>query len=147
MDPDVSIIELISRNFLQIPAQHNLTATFLAEGAFNKVYTLATSDGDGVESQLPYVFRVALPVEPFYKTASEAGTISYIRAHTFAPVPRVIARSSTSDNELSFEWILMEKIPGVSLESVWRGMDMEAKERETRVIAQCVKQVPRSVLL
>ena len=141
MDPDVSIIELISRNFLQIPAQHNLTATFLAEGAFNKVYTLATSDGDGVESQLPYVFRVALPVEPFYKTASEVATLCYIREHTFAPVPRVIAHSSTTDNELGFEWILMDKILGVSLKSLWRGMDMETKERETRVIAQYVKQL------
>ena len=141
MDPDVSIIESLSRNHLQIPAEHNLTATFLAQGAFNKVYTIITSDSGGVESQLPYVFRVTIPVEPFYKTASEVATLSYIRGHTFVPVPRVITHSSTADNELGFEWIIMERIPGVSLKSLWRGMDMETKERETRVLAQYVKQL------
>ena len=70
-------------------------------------------------SQLPYVFRVTLPVEPFYKTASEMVTLSYIRKHTSVPVPRIIACSSTADNELGFEWSLMDKIPDVSLKGVW----------------------------
>ena len=60
----MSIIEFLSRNHLQIPAEHDLTATFLARGAFNRDYTIATSDRDGVASQLPYVFRVTLPAEP-----------------------------------------------------------------------------------
>jgi aminoglycoside phosphotransferase len=141
VDPDISIIKFLSRNHLQIPAEHHLNVTFLAEGAFNKLYTIATSNGGDVESRLPYVFRVTLPVEPFYKTASEVATISYIREHTSIPVPRIIAYSSTADNELGFEWILMEKIPGVSLKSMWRGMDMETKEKETRVVAQYAKQL------
>ena len=37
VDPDVSIIESLSRNHLMIPSDHNLAATFLAQGAFNKV--------------------------------------------------------------------------------------------------------------
>ena len=80
MNPDASIIESFSRNLVRIPAEHNLTATFLAQGAFNKVYTIATSGGDGVESQLPYVFRVTLPVEPFYKTAGEVAILLYSRS-------------------------------------------------------------------
>ena len=114
---------------------------FLAEGAFNKVYTIVTSDDAGVESQLPYVFRTTLPVEPFYKTASEVATLSYIREHTSVPVPRVIAHSSTADNELGFEWILMDRIPGVSLKNLWREMDMKTKERVTRAVARYVKQL------
>ena len=140
-DPDISIIESLSRNHLQIPVENTITARFFAQGAFNKVYTIATSNGGRVEFQLPYVFRVTIPVEPFYKTASEVATLSYIQEHTLAPVPRVIAYSSTTDNELGFEWILMEKIPGVSLKSVWREMDLETKERETRAVAQYVKQL------
>lgn len=141
VDPDTSIIESLSRNHQIIPAEHHLNVTFLAEGAFNKVYTIVTSDSGGVESQLPYVFRATLPVEPFYKTASEVATLSYIREHTSVPVPRIIAHSSTADNELGFEWILMEKIPGVSLKSIWGEMDMETKEREARVVARYVKQL------
>jgi aminoglycoside phosphotransferase (APT) family kinase protein len=141
MDPDISAIESLSRTHLQISGERHINVTFLAEGAFNKLYTIATSNGGGVESQLPYVFRVALPVEPFYKTASEVATISYIREHTSVPIPHIIAYDSTADNELGFEWILMEKIPGVSLKTVWREMDMETKKRETRVVAQYVRQL------
>ena len=113
MDPDTSIIESLFRSRLQIPAKHNLIVTLLAQGAFNKVYTLITSDGDGLESQLPCVFHITLPVEPFYKTVSEVAMLSYIREHTSVPVPHIIAHNSTADNKLGFEWILMEKIPGV----------------------------------
>ena len=118
--PDIHIIKLLSRHHLQIPAWVHLSITFLARGAFNKLYAISTS----------YVFRVTLPVEPFYKTASEVATLSYIREHTSVPVPRVIAHSSTANNELGFEWILMERIPGVPLKNVWPEMDMETKVRE-----------------
>ena len=114
----MSIIESLTRNHLQIPNRHHLTARLLAKGAFNKVHTIVTSDIGGVESRLPYVFRVALPVELFYKTASEVATLSYIRELTSIPVPRIIAHSSTAENELGFELVLMEKVPGVSLGSV-----------------------------
>ena len=140
MDPDISAIESLSRNHLQIPTEHTLTATLLAQGAFNKVYILITSDRDGLESQLPCVFRFTLPVEPFYKTASEVATLSYIREHTSVPVPHVIAYNSTADDEFGFEWILMERIPGVSLKSVWGEMDTEAKEKQTQAVARYVQQ-------
>ena len=141
VDPDISILESLSRTHLRIPPECHINIAFLAEGAFNKLYTIATSNCGDIESQLPYVFRVTLPVEPSYKTASEVATLSYIREHTSVPVPRIIAHSPTADNELGFEWILMEKIPGVSLKTVWREMDMEAKERVTRVVAQFAKQL------
>jgi len=141
VDPDISIIESLSRRHLQIPTEQHLNVTFLAEGAFNKLYAISTSDGSAVECQLPHLFRVTLPVEPFYKTAGEVATLSYIREHTSVPVPQVIAHNPTADNELGFEWILMERIPGVSMKSLWREMDMETKDRETRVVARYVKQL------
>ena len=76
-----------------------------------------------------------------YKTTGEVATLSYIREHTFTPVPRVITYSSTADNKLGFEWILMEKIPGFPLKSVWHEMDMETKRRETAVVARYIKQL------
>jgi len=141
VDPDISVIESLSRNCLKILIERRLNVIFLAEGAFNKLYTISISSDGGVESRLPYVFRVTLPVEPFYKTASEVATLSYVREHTSLPVPRIIAYNSTTENELGFEWILMEKIPGVSLKSVWHKMGMEVKERETRLVARYVQQL------
>lgn len=95
--------------------------TFLAREAFGKLYTISTSDGGDVGSQLPYVLRLTrAPGPPRGKTAIEVAT----------PTPRVITHSSTADNELGFEWIPMEKVPGIPLKSVWRKMDM-ATESET----------------
>ena len=139
--PDIAVIETLSRRHLQLPADRRLTVTFFSEGAFNKLYSVSLSDrGDGLGSP-QYIFRATSPVEPFYKTASEVATLSYIREHTSVPVPRVIASSSTAENELGCEWILMERVAGVALADVWSNMDLEAKSRETRVIAGFLRQL------
>ena len=59
--------------------------------------------------------RVSLPVEPFFKTESEAATLSYIRTHTSIPVPEVIEWDSSADNPLGFEWVLVDKVEGVCM--------------------------------
>lgn len=59
-----------------------------------------------------YIFRVVLPVDPFYKTESEVATLAYPRKHTNIPVPRVISWSSSADSVLGYEWVLLEKIDG-----------------------------------
>jgi aminoglycoside phosphotransferase (APT) family kinase protein len=133
--PDLSIIESLSRRYLSSIAPV-LAVEFLGEGAFNKLYTIATPD------RKAYVFRVSLPVEPFYKTVSEVATLAYIRQYTSIPVPEVIAYSATVDNELGFEWILMEKVPGVSLRDVWSsGMGEAAKEEVVKTVARYVSEM------
>ena len=72
------------------------------------LYTVSVSDsGDGLDSS-KYIFRLASPVEPFYKTASEVATLSYIREHTSIPMPRVIAYSSTAKNA----WLRVDSYGG-----------------------------------
>ena len=85
--------------------------------------------------------RVALPVDPYFKTESEVATIEYIRRHTSIPVPQVVAYSSSPCNELGFEWILMEKISGVPLEKVWDEMNFDAKMDFTVAFAPHMKQL------
>lgn len=99
------------------------------------------SDDDGNLGPPRYIFRATSPVEPFYKTASEVATLSYIREHTSVPVPCVIAYSPTAENELGCEWILMERVPGVALAGVWSDIDLETKGRETKLIAGFVRQL------
>jgi hypothetical protein len=119
---------------------------FLAEGAFNKLYTITqTSKADGDQPNA-YIFRVSLPVEPFYKTASEVATLSFLRRQTSVPVPKVIAHCSTVENELRFEWILMEKIPGVSLRSLWSDMSLEAKTKIVRQVGWYVGELREKCL-
>lgn len=113
-EPDVSIISSIARHHLRIPEASLVSATFLGQGAFNKVYVITSSS-----LTQSYIFRVTLPVDPFYKTASEVATLSYIRNHTSIPVADVIAYSASADSQLGFEWILMERVPGVCMQDVW----------------------------
>ena len=135
------MIETLSRSHLQLPADRHLTVTFFSEGAFNKLYAVSVSDSSDRLGAPQYIFRATSPVEPFYKTASEVATLSYIQEHTSIPVPRVIASSSTTENELGCEWILMERVPGVALTDVWSDMDLETKSRETEVIAGFLRQL------
>ena len=139
--PDIATIETLSRRHLRLPTDCHLAVTFFSEGAFNKLYTIAVSDSNGNLDYPRYIFRATSPVEPFYKTASEVATLSYIREHTTVPVPCVIAYSSTVENELGCEWILMEKVPGVALAKIWSDIDLETKGRETKSIAGFVRQL------
>ncbi|RPA96361.1 hypothetical protein L873DRAFT_1694551 [Choiromyces venosus 120613-1] len=146
-NPQIPIIESICRRHLypKTPLPISLTITYLAEGAFNKLYTVSVSTDSSDSPELKvYVFRVSLPVEPFYKTTSEVATLAYIRCYTMIPVPEVIAYSATAENELGFEWILMEKVHGVPLREVWPRMAIRAKEEITKEVASCVLQMRAS---
>ena len=140
--PDISDIETISRHHLfpdtDSSSAEELTVTFLAEGSFNKTYTVDTKTKLLVKS---YVFRVSLPVEPGDKVRNEVATLDYVKRHTKIPVPTVIAYDSSSNNVLGFEWILMEKIPGSPLSDIWSILSYISKKAITREIASYVLQL------
>ena len=139
--PDVTAIESVARKHLQLSASDQISATFFAEGAFNKLFAITVSNSGSTLGTLEYIFRATSPVEPFFKTAGEVATLSYLQEHTSIPVPRIIAHSTTSDNEVGCEWTLMEKIPGVSLAGVWSDIDLETKSKVTRTIVGYVRQL------
>ena len=88
--------------------------------------------------------RVALPVYPYFKTASEVATLSYLADHTSIPVPRVLAHSSCASNDaLGFEWILMTRLEGVPLRSLWSTPSLPWRGRVelTKTIAGYIDQM------
>ncbi|QMW46778.1 hypothetical protein G4B11_010233 [Aspergillus flavus] len=120
--PDISVIRFLAMKHL--PGSYDtMDVAFFAEGSFNKLYCVSSP-------HLPqdYLIRVALPVDPFFNRESEVATLAYIRKYTSIPVPKVLAFCSSSESELGFEWILMEKIGGVPLSDIWDEMPVEAKE-------------------
>ena len=96
-EPDTSAIEKIVRHELDIPDTVSCTITFLAEGAFNKVYDVQYG------SNKHYIMRVAAPVQPQLKTWSEVATIEYVGQNTDIPVPSILKFNPSHDNELGFE--------------------------------------------
>ena len=63
------------------------------------------------------------------RLSSEVATMQYVRAHTSVPVPRIIHHSVEVDSGgVGSPYIIMTKVDGVALSSIWD--DMEESKRE-----------------
>lgn len=87
----------------------------LAEGGFNKVFLLRSKNGRELIARIPT--PIAGP--PHYTTASEVATMDFLRTVLGLPVPEVLAYSTSPDNPVGAEYILMERVEGESLSSRW----------------------------
>ncbi|KFY43429.1 hypothetical protein V494_01999 [Pseudogymnoascus sp. VKM F-4513 (FW-928)] len=86
----------------------------LAEGGFNRIFLLTMDDGFEVIVKIPY----HLTVPKHFTTESEVATLDFLQSKGI-PVPCVYAWSSTNDNAVGTEYIIMEKAPGQPLEDRW----------------------------
>ena len=113
----------------------NISIDFLADGGFNRVYTIQTEAKS-------YVFRVALPVDPYYKVESEVATAELVRHFTSIPVPTIYAYDSSSQNLLGLEWILMDRVTsGKGLHYSWETMKYDSKVRLAETAAEWSAQL------
>lgn len=140
-EPDVEVVRSLAKRHLvaELPTTIDdglLEVSFFAEGGFNKLYQISYTG-----RHKSYLLRVAIPIVPYYKTEGEVATIAYLRANTSIPVPCVYAWDSNHDNELTFEWILMDKMHGIPLYDVWRKVPWERKLELTETIAGMIKQL------
>ncbi|KAG4435592.1 hypothetical protein IFR05_008938 [Cadophora sp. M221] len=136
IQPDPAVVELLARRHLKIAPEVHCQVTFHAEGAFNKLFKITTDAND-----FSFLLRVALPVDPFNKTNSEVATLQFVHKFTEIPSPRIFAFNDSADNELGFEWILMEMLPGVSLRERWRFMSEDAKRGLVKSVAKYQTQL------
>lgn len=136
-EPSVEAIRTVCLQKLEIHAPDDCAISFLAAGAFNKLYLVEN------HCQQKYVMRVSLPVDPQHKTSGEVATLRWISRCTDVPVPAVIAFDDSSDNEIGFEWILMQLMPGSSAHSKWRKMSMATKKALVEQMAQYQAQLFR----
>ncbi|WPG98766.1 Hypothetical protein R9X50_00156200 [Acrodontium crateriforme] len=88
------------------------------EGGFNRVFMIRLDNGKTVVARLPN--RIAGP--PGLTVASEVATLRFVQERTKVPVPRVLAWSSTIDNVVGAEYMIMDAMPGVLLKDVWNTM-------------------------
>lgn len=92
----------------------DVSIKFLADGGFNRVYTIQTA-------VRTYVFRVAFPVDPYYKVESEGAPAELVRHFTCIPVPTIYAYHSSTQNKLGLEWILIDRLTsGEKLHCSWK---------------------------
>jgi aminoglycoside phosphotransferase (APT) family kinase protein len=103
----------------------------LAEGSYNKIFLLTMNTGTQTIARIPHPH--AGPAH--YTTASEVATMHYIRNKLHIPVPKVLAFSSDSRNPVGSEYIIMEKIGGRSLSSLWDKLSTDARENMVSSLA------------
>lgn len=118
-EPSFDIMKAIIRQHLDLEEDFDLS--FFAEGALNRLYAFDCPKG-------PFLMRVTLPVAPRVKTESEIATIAFIRDHTNIPVPKIFAYSADLQNELGFEWIIMERVEARPLFEVWHQLSWLKKQ-------------------
>lgn len=129
-----NIRTILSRHF---PALADCKITYFNKGTFNRLYKLTSTTWEGKA----YLFRISIPVDPFFKTESEVATMEYVRRHSSMPVPRVIGYSSSDDNELGHEWSIIEMMPGQPLRTCWPTMDEDSRAAVFSELAEHVKQL------
>lgn len=127
-DPSIAAIESVCRQQLTIPPEDPCTVVVHASGLFNKIYIVRCDRG-------PLIMRVSLPVYPRHKTRAEVATLRWVRENTKVPVPEVLRFDDSNNNEIGFEWILMELMQGTSAYKRWRTMSVEQKVSLTKQIA------------
>lgn len=100
----------------------------LAEGGFNRILLLTMDDGFEVIAKIPF----PLTVPKKLTTESEVATLDLLRSKGI-PVPQVYTYSSTDDNPVGSEYIVMEKAPGKPLTSRW--FELTPRERVPLVVS------------
>lgn len=111
------------------PSSASPEVSFLAQGAFNKIYNVRVNDED-------LIMRVSLPVDRAYKILSEVATLKWINAVTSVPAPEVIAyNDSQGKDAVGFEWILTTKLPGKPFSDRCRSVPLDAKIRLVKQLA------------
>lgn len=133
--PEMDTFRKVAIHFLP-PDFADAHISIFSKGDFHRVYLLKSRS-----TTAEYMMRVALPVDPFFKTESEVATMEYVRKHSSIPVPKFIAYAASASTKLGFEWILMERIHGVPLDTVWDRMPFEAKMELTAELARSLKQL------
>ncbi|KXJ93453.1 phosphotransferase enzyme family-domain-containing protein [Microdochium bolleyi] len=136
-EPALDAIERVCRQELGVRAHEACKVSFFAAGAFNKLYLVEARSGNASA----VLMRVSLPVYPGFKTRGEVATLRWVRRNTDIPVPGVIAFDDSNDNDIGFEWIIMQKMPGVPLYREWRSLPWEKKIAITTRVAEFQAQL------
>ena len=143
-EPKIQHIQETVRQYIDFiaPETETISVELLAQGAFNQAYNI-TAENKATGFRKEYIFRVALPIYPHYKVESDVATTEFIRHTTTVPVPIIYAFDSCPNNELGFEWMLMEKVKGIPLDDTWDTMAYSTKKVVAKTVANWVNQISR----
>ncbi|KAL8788913.1 MAG: hypothetical protein Q9213_001436 [Squamulea squamosa] len=103
----------------------------LAEGGYNRTFTITMQDGLEVIARMPY--NTTVPKK--YAIASEVATMNYVRSRG-VPVPKIYDYSASSQNCVGTEYMIMEKVGGRVLQQSWYSMTPNERYKIIEQIVQ-----------
>lgn len=142
IQPDEKKISKVAEPFLRFGGidPENFSILPFRQGVWNKLYLIqSTNKTTKVTKEL--IFRIPLPVNPWFKIQSEVATMEYARLKTSIPIPKVYIFESSVENDLGFEWMIMEKTDGQTFADVEDSMSQVAKERFNGTIADWIHEL------
>jgi hypothetical protein len=137
---DTNLIKAVLEPHLELLglSMQQLQVEYLAQGTWNRIFLVTES-----QKNLEFIFRASLPVYPWYKTEAEVATLQFIHTHTTIPAPLIYIFDSSASNALGYEWIFMQKLPGVQYTSVVDDLSTGQKLAIARTIATWTDQLSR----
>ena len=94
----------------------------VAEGGSYRIFELTFGDGFHVIARLPYPSTRPITLG----VASEVATMAFLRLHG-CPIPSVYDWSSSTSNPVGAEYMIMEKVQGIELQSICYSMDVQQR--------------------
>ncbi|KAF4849619.1 hypothetical protein CGCSCA4_v004224 [Colletotrichum siamense] len=117
-EPSLEAIEKVCRRHLNFDENSRCDVSPYGKWGGKKTYLVQGNDRKAI-------MRVFLPLDPGYQTR----------------VPEVFVFDDSSDNEIGFEWMLMEFMPGIRAHKRWRKMPMAKKEAIAEKMADYHAQI------
>ncbi|PHH91958.1 hypothetical protein CDD83_9597 [Cordyceps sp. RAO-2017] len=126
-----------------LPAAANFHSIYLVHFAGSHQAALAPARTRNADGSVTLVLRVAGRHIPRTKTANEVAVMRWLRRNAAGavPVPAVVRFDASDDNPLGHEFVLVERVPGRSVDTMYAGLDDEAKARLVEQLTDVVVEL------
>ncbi|KAH9904605.1 hypothetical protein F4778DRAFT_71274 [Xylariomycetidae sp. FL2044] len=93
------------------------------------------------DGSVELILRVAGRHLPGYKTRNEVGCMTWVRNMTTIPVPAVVRWSDRENNPAGYEFSLLEKASGVSVDKIYKNLDQSQKRHLVEQLVEFLAQL------
>jgi hypothetical protein len=117
----------------------------LTRGRFHEIFVLYFSAHDETpnEQEWSCIARISRRPESLEKLLSEVQTMRYVRSRTSIPVPDVYLCDFDVRNKVGAQFLLIERLPGRGLHTMWDTLNTEDKKAVLNDLAGVLTQLSK----